>query len=67
MVGIDYIKQPLEMQAYAFQVAISMLYEEAYLEFELEGVDDKTTKEINDLAEKYYEQYKDKFIEVVLG
>ncbi len=67
LVGIDYIKQPLEMQAYAFQVAISMLYEEAYLKFELEGVDDKTTKEINDLAEKYYEQYKDKFIEVVLG
>ena len=65
VVGIDYIKQPLEMQAYAFQTAIIMLYEEAYVKFELEGVDEKTTIEINKLAEEYYNKYKDKFISVI--
>ena len=64
-VGLEYIKQPLEMQAYAFQVAMLMLYYEVYVQFELEGVDQDTLKQINDLAEEYYEKYKDKFIDVV--
>lgn len=64
-VGLDYIKQPLEMQAYAFQTAITMLYEEVYAKFELEGVDAHTLDKINDLAEDYYLKYKEKFDEVV--
>ena len=51
-VGLDYIKQPLEMQAYAFQTAIIMLYEEVYAKFELEGVDTDTLDKINDLAKR---------------
>ena len=62
---MDYIKQPLEMQAYAFQTAIIMLYEEVYAKFELEGVDADTLDKINDLAEDYYQKYKEKFNEVV--
>ncbi|MBO7086225.1 MAG: hypothetical protein J6W25_03820 [Bacilli bacterium] len=65
VVGMDYVKQPLEMQAYAFQDAIIMLYEEVCVKFELEGVDEKTRGEIDILAEEYYKKYADKFIEVV--
>ena len=64
-VGLDYIKQPLEIQAYAFQIAMVMLYDEIYVKFEFEGVDNDTLKQINDLAEVYYEKYKQKFIDVV--
>ncbi len=62
---MDYIKQPLKMQAYAFETAIIMLYEEVYAKFELEGVDADTLDKINDLAEYYYQKYKEKFNEVV--
>ena len=65
LVGLNYVKQPLEIQAYAFQIAIAMLYCEQYIEFEMKGVDSITTKKINELAEKYYQKYKDRFIEVV--
>lgn len=65
IVGLNYIKQPLEIEAYAFQVAMVMLYYEVYAKFELDGVDDEIVKQINDLSEKYYNKYKDKFIEVV--
>ncbi len=53
------------MQAYAFETAIIMLYEEVYAKFELEGVDAATLDKINDLAEDYYQKYKEKFNEVV--
>ena len=62
---LDYIKKPLEMQAYAFETAIIMLYEEVYAKFELEGVDADTLDKINVLAEDYYQKYKEKFNEVV--
>ena len=66
IVGLDYVKQPLEKQAYAFQIAIAMLYDEAYYSLELDGVDDSVLSEINNLAEDYYEKYKEKFIEIVI-
>lgn len=63
--GIDYIKQPLEIVAYAFQTAIIMMYEECYAEFNLNGVDSDTLKRINELAEDYYQKYKDKFENII--
>ena len=62
---MDYIKQSLEMQAYAFQTAIIMLYEEVFFKFELEGVDADTLDKINNLAEEYYQKYKERFSEVI--
>ena len=40
------------MQAYAFETAIIMLYEEVYAKFELEGFDADTLDKINDLAKR---------------
>lgn len=64
-VGIEYVKQPLEMQAYAFQIAIIMMYDECNCRFELDGLDKETINKINILAEQYYQQYVDKFCEIV--
>lgn len=64
-VGLEYVKQPLEMEAYAFQTAIYMMYEECSAKFELDGIDIETSNKINELAEEYYQKYKDKFVEIV--
>lgn len=53
------------MQAYAFETAIIMLYEEVYAKFELEGVDADTLDKINDLTEDYYQKYKEKLYTII--